>query len=110
MNTHYELAGELKDIGDHFINLGGEWADGSLEIALVGIVVVKIVSKLSMKAGIGALFGLFICLGIYNAREDLGNSVTDEITSASAGIHASLQPGPTSSIPESADTTGGEPA
>lgn len=98
MNTnHYVLAGELKEVGDHFISLGGDWADGFLKVALAFIVIVKVVQKFSMKAGIGALIGLVLANGIYNARDDLGDSVTDEITNIGAptGIHAPLHPGPT---------------
>ncbi|MDI3390063.1 hypothetical protein QIS99_28295 [Streptomyces sp. B-S-A8] len=105
--THHVLAGDLKEIGDHFLNLGGDWADGSLKVVLGIIVVVKVVQKFSMKAGIGALIGLVLALGIYDARDDLGDSVTDEITNIGAPSQIPTYSSP-ATTPEPAK--GGEPA
>lgn len=79
MSATVTLAGALQDIGDHLFGLGTGWSEKALRLALVVIVVVKVVQKFSMKAGIGALVGLVVCLGIYGSRTDLGNALKDEV-------------------------------
>ncbi|MFE5029877.1 hypothetical protein ACFRAO_42995 [Streptomyces sp. NPDC056656] len=102
------LAGEFKDVGDHLISMGNSWADGSLKLALVIIVVTTIVKKFSVKAGIGALIGLVICNGIYSGRSDLSDFFTNEITSIKGAgeIHAPLVPGPDASADASRAAVG----
>lgn len=81
------LAGQLKDLGDGLLSMFTGWAPKALLAALVLIVVVKIIQKFSMKAGIGALLGLALCLGIYESRDDLADMFKDEINNPNgAGI------------------------
>ncbi|MDF3141484.1 MULTISPECIES: hypothetical protein [unclassified Streptomyces] len=105
------LAGEFEDIGDHLLNVGNGWAEGSLKFGLLAIVVVTIIKKFSMKAGIGALIGLVIANGIYNGRTDISDAVTDEVTNikGAPAVHAPLVPGPGTTKP-TAPAAGGERA
>lgn len=79
MSAAVVLAGAFQDIGDHLLGLGTGWSEKALKLALIVIVVVKVTQKFSMKAGIGALVGLVICLGIYGSRNELGNAFKDEV-------------------------------
>ncbi|WP_372404847.1 hypothetical protein [Streptomyces luteireticuli] len=85
MNTTVTLAGAFQDIGDHLLGIGTGWSEKALKLALIVIVVVNVVRKFSVKAGIGALLGLVVCLGIYNARNDLGNAFKNEVLNSGAG-------------------------
>lgn len=78
------MAAEFKDVGDHLLGIGTSWGEQGLKVALLVIVVVKIAQKASLKAGIGALLGLVICMGIYESRGDLAKYVKDEVTSVGA--------------------------
>lgn len=96
MNTVHSvvMAAEFEQMGDHLLGLGTGWTEKGLKLALAVIVVVKVVQKLSMKAGIGALIGLVVCNGIYNSRDDLAGYVKNELLNIGApAIHAPLYPG-----------------
>lgn len=80
MNTSdVQLAGKLADLGNSWLTTLGTWGDKGLQVALVAIVVVTVVRKVSLKAGIGALIGLVVALGIYNSRTSLANLFEDEV-------------------------------
>ncbi|GAA0611576.1 hypothetical protein [Streptomyces crystallinus] len=79
------LAGELNDLGDSWISMFKEWATKGLQAGLVCLVVVIMIQKFSLKAGIGALLLMIIALGLYNSRNDLANMFTDEVKNPSKG-------------------------
>ncbi|MFE3144329.1 hypothetical protein [Streptomyces scopuliridis] len=96
MNTVHSvvMAAEFELMGDHLLGLGTGWAEKGLKLALAIIVVVKVIQKFSMKAGIGALIGLVICNGIYSSRDDLAGYVKNELLNIGApAVHAPLYPG-----------------
>ncbi|MFB7030937.1 MULTISPECIES: hypothetical protein [unclassified Streptomyces] len=74
------LAGAFEQIGNHLFGMGEGWADRALKIFLLIAVLVTIITKMSMKAAIGVVLGLVICMGIYNARTELADAFKDEIT------------------------------
>ncbi|MFJ5877394.1 hypothetical protein [Streptomyces sp. S1] len=74
------LAGTFQDIGNHLFGMGEGWSERALKLFLIVAVLVTIVAKMSMKAAIGSVLGLVICLGIYNARTELSNAFKDEVT------------------------------
>ncbi|MFC9280171.1 hypothetical protein [Streptomyces collinus] len=93
MNTvqHLVLAGRLDELGNSWIAMFREWATKGLQAGLVTLVVVIMIQKFSLKAGIGALLLMVIALGLYNARNDLADMFTDEVKNPSKGAPA--QPG-----------------
>ncbi|MER6370134.1 hypothetical protein ABT255_17435 [Streptomyces mirabilis] len=90
MNTVHSLmlAGQLNDLGNSWINMFKEWATKGLQAGLVCLVVVIMIQKFSLKAGIGALLLMVIALGLYNARNDLANMFTDEVKNPAKGAPA----------------------
>ncbi|WP_225080810.1 hypothetical protein [Streptomyces sp. CoT10] len=90
MNTVHPLmlAGQLNDLGDSWINMFKEWATKGLQAGLVVLVVVIMIQKFSLKAGIGALLLMVIALGLYNSRNDLADMFTDEVKNPSKGAPA----------------------
>lgn len=94
MNT-ITLAVEFEDIGNNLFGLGTGWAAKALKLGLLLIVVVTVIRKFSLKAGIGALIGLIIANGIYGARQDLSDSFTDFLISSQGppARHAPHDPG-----------------
>ncbi|WP_371647851.1 MULTISPECIES: hypothetical protein [unclassified Streptomyces] len=87
MNTVHSLmlAGELNDLGDSWINMFKEWATKGLQAGLVCLVVVIMIQKFSLKAGIGALLLMIIALGLYNSRDSLAKMFEDEVNNPSKG-------------------------
>ncbi|MER5899597.1 hypothetical protein ABT150_05650 [Streptomyces mirabilis] len=87
MNTVHSLmlAGQLNDLGNSWINMFKEWATKGLQAGLVCLVVVIMIQKFSLKAGIGALLLMVIALGLYNSRNDLANMFTDEVKNPAKG-------------------------
>lgn len=84
MNTNpMVLAGALNDLGDSWINMLGGWANTGLKVFLVVIVLYVLVTRFSLKAGVGALLMMVLALGIYQAREQLANKVEDEVKNPS---------------------------
>ncbi|MEV5085687.1 hypothetical protein AB0K74_45660 [Streptomyces sp. NPDC056159] len=82
------LAGQLNDLGDSWISMFKDWATKGLQAGLVVLVVVIMIQKFSLKAGIGALLLMVIALGLYNARNDLADMFTDEVKNPSKGAPA----------------------
>jgi hypothetical protein len=82
------LAGQLDDLGNSWISMFQEWATKGLAAGLLVLVVVTMVQKFSLKAGIGALFLMVIALGLYNSRDSLANMFEDEVKNPSKGAPA----------------------
>ncbi|MFD6285366.1 hypothetical protein [Streptomyces sp. NPDC060205] len=81
--TSVLLAGELDDLGDSWITMFENWATKGLEAGLLVLVVVIMIQKFSLKAGIGALILMVIALGLYNSRNDLADMFEDEVENPS---------------------------
>ncbi|MER6548473.1 hypothetical protein [Streptomyces sp. NPDC001250] len=108
MNTVHSvmLAGQLDDLGNSWITMFKDWATKGLQAGLVCLVVVIMIQKFSLKAGIGALLLMVIALGLYNSRNDLANMFTDEVKNPSRG--AAAVPGTvTSELPAHRDHSAG---
>ena len=108
MNTVHSLmlAGQLDDLGNSWINMFKEWATKGLQAGLVCLVVVIMIQKFSLKAGIGALLLMIIALGLYNSRESLANMFEDEVKNPAKG--APVVPGVVQSeLPSSRDHSRG---
>ncbi|MFF4189080.1 hypothetical protein ACFYZ9_38415 [Streptomyces sp. NPDC001691] len=73
------LAGKLDDLGNSWIDMFTTWGTRGLKAALIVIVVVYMVQRFSIKAGIGALLLMAIALGLYESRDDLASIFTDQI-------------------------------
>jgi hypothetical protein len=82
------LAGQLADLGDSWITMLQDWATKGLQAGLLVLVVVIMVQKFSLKAGIGALLLMVIALGLYDSREDLADMFTDEVKNPAKGAPA----------------------
>lgn len=97
MNTVHSLmlAGQLNDLGDSWISMFKEWATKGLQAGLVVLVVVIMIQKFSLKAGIGALLLMIIALGLYDSRDSLANMFEDEVKNPANGaplVPAIVQP------------------
>ncbi|MFE0725116.1 hypothetical protein ACFW23_29750 [Streptomyces rochei] len=90
MNTVHAmvLAGQLDDLGDSWISMFEDWATKGLQAGLIVLVVVIMVQRFSLKAGIGALLLMIIALGLYGSREDLADMFTDEVKNPANGAPA----------------------
>ncbi|MEU6323109.1 hypothetical protein [Streptomyces sp. NPDC047009] len=82
------LAGQLDDLGNSWINMFKEWATNGLKAGLAVLVVVIMVQRFSLKAGIGALLLMIIALGLYNSRDNLANMFEDEVKNPAKGAPA----------------------
>ncbi|MFE9024366.1 hypothetical protein ACFYNL_38275 [Streptomyces sp. NPDC007808] len=82
------LAGQLDDLGDSWITMLQDWATKGLQAGLLVLVVVIMIQKFSLKAGIGALLLMIIALGLYNSREDLSDMFEDEVKNPAKGAPA----------------------
>lgn len=82
------LAGKLDDLGDSWLSMLGDWATKGLQTGLLVLVVVIMVQRVSLKAGIGALLLMIIALGLYYSREDLADMFTDEVNNPAQGAPA----------------------
>ncbi|MFE6164056.1 hypothetical protein ACFQ7F_34655 [Streptomyces sp. NPDC056486] len=102
------MAAEFEEMGDHLFDLGTGWAEKGLALVLLGIVLVKICQKFSMKAGIGALLGLIIATSIYSSREDISGYFSNEISDFGAPLPAPAPLHPGSTTPQ--HTPAGESA
>ncbi|WP_141747588.1 hypothetical protein [Streptomyces nanshensis] len=76
------LAGEFEDIGDHLLGVGTNLAEKTLLLGLLLIVVAQVIRRFSLKAGIGALLGMAVCLALYNSRDQLSDAFSTEINGA----------------------------
>jgi hypothetical protein len=82
------LAGQLDDLGNSWITMFKQWATKGLQAGLLVLVVVIMIQKFSLKAGIGALLLMVIALGLYNSRDSLANMFEDEVKNPSKGAPA----------------------
>ncbi|MFF3489500.1 hypothetical protein ACFYXC_40675 [Streptomyces sp. NPDC002701] len=90
MNTVHSLilAGRLGDTGDGWINMLERWATTGFHAGLTALVVIVMVQKVSLKAGLGALLLMIIALGLYASREDLASMFEDEVKNPSKSAPA----------------------
>jgi hypothetical protein len=88
------LAGQLDDLGDSWISMLQDWATKGLQAGLVCLVVIIMVQKFSLKAGIGALLLMIIALGLYESRNDLADMFEDEVKNPARGAPAVPGTGP----------------
>ncbi|MEW2471095.1 hypothetical protein AB0919_39850 [Streptomyces sp. NPDC046994] len=90
MNTMHSvmLAGQLDDLGNSWITMFQGWATKGLQAGLIVLVVVIMVQRFSLKAGIGALLLMVVALGLYDSRNDLANMFTDEVKNPAKGAPA----------------------
>ncbi|MDQ0605767.1 hypothetical protein QF037_010200 [Streptomyces canus] len=79
------LAGKLDDLGDAWITMFQDWATKGLQAGLLVLVVVIMIQKFSLKAGIGALLLMIVALGLYNSRDSLADMFEDEVNNPSQG-------------------------
>ncbi|MFR0367653.1 hypothetical protein [Streptomyces sp. MCC20] len=82
------LAGKLDDLGNSWINMFETWATKGLQAGLLVLVVVIMIQKFSLKAGIGALILMVIALGLYNSRNSLADMFEDEVKNPSKSAPA----------------------
>ncbi|MFC8094674.1 hypothetical protein [Streptomyces sp. NPDC057301] len=82
------LAGQLDNLGDSWINMLKDWATKGLQAGLLVLVVVIMIQRFSLKAGIGALLLMIIALGLYDSREDLADMFEDEVKNPAKGAPA----------------------
>ncbi|MCI3276966.1 hypothetical protein [Streptomyces cylindrosporus] len=82
------LAGQLDDLGNSWITMFKDWATKGLQAGLLVLVVIIMIQKFSLKAGIGALLLMVIALGLYNSRDSLANMFEDEVKNPSKGAPA----------------------
>jgi len=80
------LAGELGDLGNHWISMFKTWATNGLQAGLLVLVVAIMIQKFSLKAGIGALLLMVIALGLYNSRDSLANMFEDEVKNGAPAV------------------------
>ncbi|MGW8767846.1 hypothetical protein ACWGN5_35780 [Streptomyces sp. NPDC055815] len=99
------MAAAFEDIGNHLFGMGETWAERALKLFILGAVVITVVRKMSLKAGIGALLGLVVCLGIYNSRTELSNAFKEELTSLGSSQSA---PAPTGRVHAGSDGQAGD--
>ncbi len=86
--TGVVLAGKLDDLGNSWITMFEEWATKGLQAGLLVLVVVIMIQKFSLKAGIGALILMVIALGLYNSRNSLADMFEDEVKNPSKSAPA----------------------
>ncbi|MEH0433853.1 hypothetical protein QBB34_47680 [Streptomyces stelliscabiei] len=103
------LAGKLDDLGDSWITMFENWATRGLQAGLLVLVVVIMIQKFSLKAGIGALILMVIALGLYNSRNSLADMFEDEVNNPSKSAPAVpgiVQDGPPAARDHSAGVGG----
>jgi hypothetical protein len=82
------LAGKLDDLGNSWIDMFEGWATKGLQAGLLGLVVIIMIQKFSLKAGIGALLLMIVALGLYNSRDSLSDMFEDEVNNPAKGTPA----------------------
>ena len=87
---HLAAGTTLQNLGDNIIGMLAGWALPSLTAVGGLIVVVTMVRRFSLKAGIGAVLAFVVCLGIYNSRDDLATMFKNQVQSASTSNGARL--------------------
>ncbi|MFB7341193.1 hypothetical protein ACFXHD_13100 [Streptomyces hydrogenans] len=90
--THVVLAAPIKEIGDHLFSMAGDWGEKALMVVILFSVVIAVASKMSVKAGIGALIGLVVCVGLYGAKDQLATAFKDEIANVGTSTTAPSAP------------------
>ncbi|WAZ26939.1 hypothetical protein STRCI_008625 [Streptomyces cinnabarinus] len=105
MNTVHSLvlAGQLDDLGDSWIGMFEDWGTKGLQAGLIILVVIGMIQKFSVKAGIGALLLMIVALGLYDSREDLSDMFKDEVNNPSQGAPATPRIIQQSQLPASRD-------
>ncbi|MFD9791337.1 hypothetical protein ACFWXK_10340 [Streptomyces sp. NPDC059070] len=88
------LAGKLDELGNSWIDMFTTWGSRGLKAALIVIVVVYMVQRFSIKAGIGALLLMAIALGLYEARDDLAAMFEDQIKNPTTNTKSAPAPSP----------------
>ncbi|MGW0778434.1 hypothetical protein ACWD01_33505 [Streptomyces sp. NPDC002835] len=88
-----QIAGALDDFGDSLIDTAASWGDRILPIALIIIVIITILRKVSFKAAIGALIAMVLAMGIYNSRDSLSKMVEDEVNNPAGSAGVEQAPG-----------------
>ncbi len=86
------LAAPIKEIGDHLLGMGGEWGEKALMVVILISVVIAVASKMSVKAGIGALIGLVVCVGLYQSKDALSEALKEEIANVGTSSTAPTAP------------------
>jgi hypothetical protein len=71
--------GQLSTLVDNTLGNIEDWAAQGFMAFLLVLVVVTMVRRFSLRAGIGALLAMIIALGLWNSRHDLSDYFTDEI-------------------------------
>ncbi|MFI9772111.1 hypothetical protein ACIHJG_35405 [Streptomyces sp. NPDC052415] len=79
------LAGKLDEFGDSWISMLEDWGAKGLQAGLIVLVVIIMIQRFSLKAGIGALLLMIIALGLYDSREDLADMFEDEVKNPAQG-------------------------
>ncbi|MFI9772067.1 hypothetical protein ACIHJG_35180 [Streptomyces sp. NPDC052415] len=82
------LAGKLDEFGDSWISMFEDWGAKGLQAGLIVLVVIIMIQRFSLKAGIGALLLMIIALGLYDSREDLADMFEDEVKNPAQGAPA----------------------
>ncbi|MEV0254722.1 hypothetical protein AB0H82_10730 [Streptomyces sp. NPDC050732] len=89
---HVVVAGRLADLGDSWIGTAKDLGAAGLQATLVIIVLVIMLQRFSLKAGIGALILMVIALGLYNSRNQLADMFEDEVKNPAKSAPASVAP------------------
>jgi hypothetical protein len=94
MHASVHLAGgALQNLGNNLIAMFTGWAPGALEAAGAIIVVVTMVRRFSLKAGIGALIAFVLVLAIFQDRNNIASMFTNQIQTASTTNGLGALPG-----------------
>lgn len=88
VDTTVVMAAAFEDIGNHLFGMGESWAERALKLFILAAVVITVVTKMSLKAAIGSVIALVICLGIYNARTELSDAFKEELTNVTTSNSA----------------------
>ncbi|CCK24795.1 hypothetical protein BN159_0416 [Streptomyces davaonensis JCM 4913] len=82
------FAGKLDDLGDSWLAMFQDWGAKGLQAGLIVLVVIIMMQKFSVKAGIGALLLMIVALGLYESRQDLADMFEDEVKNPAKGAPA----------------------
>ncbi|MFF0746630.1 hypothetical protein ACFYVL_40205 [Streptomyces sp. NPDC004111] len=90
--TELILAGQVGVLGDSWIATLAGWGDKGLKAALIVIVVITVIRRASLKAGIGALLLMVIALALYDSRNALSDKFEDEVNNPGPPKSAAVMP------------------
>ncbi|MGV9456416.1 hypothetical protein [Streptomyces sp. NPDC003635] len=82
------VAGRLDEFGESWIDMFERWGTKGLQAGLIVLVVIIMIQKFSLKAGIGALLLMIVALGLYGSRQDLADMFEDEVKHPAKGAPA----------------------